>query len=293
MKFIENLERRFGRYAIRNLMLYMSILFAAGLVIQMIRPELYFQYLMLDPSAVLKGQIWRLFTFLVYPPSTNILWCALLCYIYFSIGQMLERLWGAFRFNLYIFVGLLAMIIGIFICYFIWGENVLIYSISMSNSLWLSMLLAVAAMFPDAQFLLMFIIPVKARWIGYFYGAMLAYEFITSNGAGRVMLVMSILNFLLFFFLTRNVREAFRQTIRRREFQSSMKRGQQAAHAGASRPGRQGQPKHRCSVCGRTELDDPTLEFRYCSRCEGSHEYCMEHLYTHVHVTSGNHSDHN
>ena len=42
---------------------------------------------------------------------------------------------------------------------------------------------------------------------------------------------------------------------------------------------------HKCAVCGRTEKDDPNLEFRYCSKCEGNLEYCMDHLYTHKHVT--------
>ena len=43
--------------------------------------------------------------------------------------------------------------------------------------------------------------------------------------------------------------------------------------------------RHKCAVCGRTELDAPDLEFRYCSKCAGDHEYCSEHLYTHTHVT--------
>lgn len=47
----------------------------------------------------------------------------------------------------------------------------------------------------------------------------------------------------------------------------------------------QGSTHHKCAVCGRTEKDDPNLEFRYCSKCEGSYEYCSEHLYTHKHVT--------
>ena len=331
MKFIDRLERRFGKYAIHNLMLYISILLAAGLVVQIVAPEVYFQYLILDPDAVLHGQIWRLVTFLIYPPSTSIIWCALVCYIYYSIGRTLESLWGAFKFNLYVFGGILAMIIGVFICYFIWGPAAILYSVNMSNSLWLSMLLAIAVMFPDAQFLLMFIVPIKAKWIGYFYAALLVYEFITSNGPGRVMLFMSILNFLVFFLLTKNYRQTIAQAKRRRDFQRSMQQGQRAAEnrqdwnarqdggsgtgeaqqgtgygqrpdagygqAGSAQDNAQGVfnraaagrvnrvPRHRCAVCGRTELDDPTLEFRYCSRCEGAYEYCLDHLYTHIHVT--------
>lgn len=278
MKFIDKLERRFGRYAIHNLMLYMVIIFAIGLVIQMMSPMIYVQYLMLDPAAVLKGQVWRLVTFLLFPPSTDIIWCALLCYIYFSIGTSLERLWGAFRFNLYILVGILAMIIGIFVCYFIWGANASFYSSGMANNLWLSMLLAMAAMFPDAQFMLMFIVPIKAKWIGYVYAATMLYEFIRTDGTGRVMLIMSILNFLIFFFLTRDIRDSVKRTMRKRDFRKSMQKGNIEFRSAP------GHARHRCAVCGRTELDDPKLEFRYCSRCDGNYEYCMDHLYTHVHV---------
>ena len=280
MKFIDKLERRLGRYAIHNLMLYMVIIFAIGLVIQMMSPMIYVQYLMLDPAAVLKGQVWRLVTFLLFPPSTDIIWCALLCYIYFSIGTSLERLWGAFRFNLYILVGILAMIIGIFVCYFIWGANASFYSFGMANNLWLSMLLAMAAMFPDAQFMLMFIIPIKAKWIGYVYAATMLYEFIRTDGTGRVMLIMSILNFLIFFFLTRDIRDSVKRTMRKRDFRKSMQKGNIEFRSAP------GHARHRCAVCGRTELDDPKLEFRYCSRCDGNYEYCMDHLYTHVHVTN-------
>ncbi|HAC03370.1 MAG TPA: hypothetical protein DCE63_05350, partial [Eubacterium sp.] len=52
------------------------------------------------------------------------------------------------------------------------------------------------------------------------------------------------------------------------------------------KPVRSGQPKHRCAVCGRTELDDESLVFRFCSKCAGNYEYCNEHLYTHIHITA-------
>ena len=42
--------------------------------------------------------------------------------------------------------------------------------------------------------------------------------------------------------------------------------------------------RHKCAVCGRTELDDPNLTFRYCSKCSGNKEYCQDHLFTHKHM---------
>jgi GrpB-like predicted nucleotidyltransferase (UPF0157 family) len=41
---------------------------------------------------------------------------------------------------------------------------------------------------------------------------------------------------------------------------------------------------YKCAVCGRTEQDDESLEFRYCSRCNGNYEYCQDHLFTHQHI---------
>ena len=86
---------------------------------------------------------------------------------------------------------------------------------------------------------------------------------------------MSLLNFIIFFLSTRNLNRYTPHEIHRRhQFKSQMKE---------PRPG-SGITKHKCAVCGRTELDDPTLEFRFCSKCEGNYEYCQDHLFTHQHI---------
>ena len=41
---------------------------------------------------------------------------------------------------------------------------------------------------------------------------------------------------------------------------------------------------HKCTVCGKTDVDSPDLEFRYCSRCNGYHCYCQEHISNHTHI---------
>ncbi|MBR4098714.1 MAG: hypothetical protein IKK44_01845, partial [Clostridium sp.] len=41
---------------------------------------------------------------------------------------------------------------------------------------------------------------------------------------------------------------------------------------------------HKCTVCGVTDADDPDMEFRYCSKCNGYYCYCMNHINDHVHV---------
>ena len=101
MNWIDKLERKFGRYAIRNLMYYVIVLYALGFIVQNMAPEFYTAYLALDPTAIMRGQIWRIITFVIYPPNNNIFYFLISMYLYYSIGRTLEYQWGAFRFNLY------------------------------------------------------------------------------------------------------------------------------------------------------------------------------------------------
>ncbi|MCD8053284.1 MAG: rhomboid family intramembrane serine protease [Lachnospiraceae bacterium] len=271
MSWIDKLERRFGRYAVNNLMLYLIICYAVGYLIYITNPNFYYNWLCLNASAILHGQIWRIVTYLVAPPSYNLIWLVLLSVIYYSLGRSLEQLWGTFRFNLYIIIGVLANVLAALIIYLVWGQ---IYILDAGN-LYMTMLLAFAATMPDMQFYLYFVIPIKAKWLGIFYAAYIALELFTSNWPGRVSIVLSLLNFLLFFFESRKPVDSMYQARRRRDYTKKMRAG----------TGRPGAPRHRCAVCGRTEQDDPNLEFRFCSKCAGNYEYCQDHLYTHVHVT--------
>ena len=123
MNWIDKLEKKFGRYAIQNLMYYIIILYAVGYVVQLFAPEFYASYLSLDVTAVLRGQIWRLFTFMIYPPSSGLFWFLISLYLYYSIGKTLEYQWGTFRFNLYFVTGVLLHIVGAFVSQFLFGVN--------------------------------------------------------------------------------------------------------------------------------------------------------------------------
>lgn len=274
--FINKMERKFGRYAIPNLMLYIIIANVAGFLINMINP-IFLYYLNFNMSAILRGQIWRIVTYIFVPTSGNLLSLILFCLVYYMIGLSLERAWGAFRQNLYIISGLLGQVIGAAVVYFVTGYNMTGLNTSYLNA---SMFFAYAALFPNMQFYFYFIIPIKAKWMALISGSVYIYEFITSSwttAAGwstKVMIIMSLINFLVFFAATRNYRRISPKQIRRRyTFEKNAK------------PKGNG-PKHKCAVCGRTELDGDDLEFRYCSKCEGQYEYCQDHLYTHKHVTS-------
>lgn len=284
MNFINKLNRKFGKYAIHNLMLYIVILYAFGFLIQIMNPMIYSEFLMLDVEKVLQGQIWRLVTFIILPPSYSPLFLAFALYLYYSIGTALENAWGAFRFNLYYFSGILLNVLAIFILYFITGESYK-WGISYLND---SLFLAFAALFPNVQFLLFFIIPVKVKYLGILYGAVTLFSICTNfiNGSYflSIAIVVSMLNFLLFFFSTRNYRKISPNEFKRKaDFKRKVRSAKNTGNVVEFR-GKKTITRHKCAVCGRTELDDENLEFRFCSKCDGNYEYCMDHLFTHEHV---------
>ena len=289
MNWISRLERKFGRYAIPNLMYFIIILYGIGFVLDYINPYFYIQYLSLNAAEILHGQIWRIVTFLIQPPSNNLFFLIIALYFYYTIGRALEQTWGSFRFNLYFFTGVLFHVIAALLVYLFTGQ---VYMLGTSY-LNLSLFFAFAAVYPDMEFLLFYIVPVKAKWLAWIDGAFFVWTIIqgflpsyggtySSDRASAFAAAISILNFVIFFVSTRNYAQySPKQQKRRREFKKQMKARPQN-HYAAQSDGRV--PKHRCAVCGRTELDNPELEFRYCSKCNGNYEYCQDHLFTHEHV---------
>ncbi len=285
MKFFQKMERKFGRYAIKNLMYYIMLLYAAGLVLQIVMPGIYWNWLCLDARAILHGQVWRIVTFIMYPPMgmsslgaspvnmlSDLLFNGIALSLYYSLGTTLERTWGAFRFNVYFFMGVLGHVLAAVIAYLGFSQ-ILVLTTTYLN---LSLFFAFAAMYPDLQFLLFMVIPVKAKVLAIFDGIFFLYGFIVGGAATRLAIVLSLLNFLIFFLMTRNLARYSPKEIRRkREFRTQTKIIPQNG------------TRHRCAVCGRTEKDGDNLEFRYCSKCAGGLEYCQDHLYTHQHVTGG------
>ena len=172
--WLDKLERKFGRYAIPNLMYYIIILYAAGFVLNLVNPSFYYQYLSLNASAILHGQIWRIVTFIIQPPSTSLIFIIFALYLYFMIGQQLERAWGAFRFNLYFFSGMIFHVIAAIIAYLLTG-------ISFQMDTWylnMSLFFAFAALYPDLQFLLFFVIPIKAKYLALIDGLYFVYAIV-------------------------------------------------------------------------------------------------------------------
>ena len=292
MKLLNKLEKKFGKYAVKNLMYYIIMLYALGFVIMLAKPEIYSSLLSLNAAAILKGQVWRIFTYIIYPPTGSLITILISLYFYYVVGTMLERQWGTFRFNLYFFTGVLLHAIAAIFIYLVWGVVLEMGTYYLN----LSMFFAFAAMFPDMQVLFMWLIPIKMKWLAYIDGIYFAatiiagfmseqlsynmilrlYNFgIIANKAYAVMALVSLLNFLIYASTFRSVqRMAPKEVYRRKVYEQKVAQAQVMKNM----------PRHKCAVCGRTEKDDPNLEFRYCSKCEGNYEYCQDHLFTHEHV---------
>lgn len=264
-KFLNKMERKYGRYAIHGLMKYICVLYIIGLFIFVAAPQVYYYYLSLNPERILHGEIWRLVTFLLQSPNTNVIFFIFTLYLYYMLGQTLENVWGAFKFNVYYLSGVIFTIIGSFIAYFITGTVYIMdtYYINMS------LFLAFAFIFPDMELLLMFLIPIKIKWLAYLDIALFVYEIITGSIGTKISIILALLNFAIFFFSIMKSKATPAQMKRRAAFTRTVKKTPS---------------KHRCAVCGRTDETNPELEFRFCSKCNGNYEYCQDHLFTHTHV---------
>ena len=235
-------------------------------------------------AAVARGELWRLVTFVFLPgyySQGDLLWLALFLYLYYMIGTTLEREWGTAKFNLYYLSGVvLTLIVGI-VAGLVFHTNLYITGADYVN---LSMFFAFAVLFPNAQVLLFFIIPVKMKWLAYLDGALFAFDIISAvgrhNWGGVVLPIVALLNFAVFiwpevhYLRQRTQYQASRKTVQFRQAQQQQARQQE----------QQGY-HHKCAVCGKTDTDYPDMQFRYCSKCAGYHCFCQDHIFNHVHFT--------
>ena len=291
-KFLNNLERKYGKYAIPNLTLYIVILYAVGYVMQLTpASSVIISALTLNPVLIMKGQIWRLVSWLlILPPRDFSILIIITLFFYYFVGSSMERTIGTFRYNLFILSGIILMIIGAFLSYFIFNiaigdpEIVAYYFQVLAirfSTYYLQQIvfLAFAILYPEVQVLLMFIIPIKVKYLGYLYGAFLVYEcfigFVNHDYCLFFAIGSQFVNLLLFYASIGRLHRFKPNEMRRRnEFQ---KRNN-------ARMAPKGVTRHKCAVCGRTEVTNPDLEFRFCSKCNGNYEYCQDHLFTHQHV---------
>ena len=285
---LNKLEKKFGRYAIKNLTLVLIGCYVAGYVIQLVAPAVL-NYLCFFPAAILRGQVWRLVTWVIMPPSSLDFFTLLMLFIFYQFGTILERSWGAFRLNLYVLMGFILTMIGGFIAYAInpaWSVTTVLFS---TYYISLSFFLLVAATFPNMQVLLYFIIPVKMKWAAAIHVAYMCYACFNAYRSGNIgtfiMVVASLIDCAIMLYLVKNVysspASAFRQAKRRNEYR---RKAQGYGSGSPYRAAGGNVTKHKCAICGRTENDGDDLTFRFCSKCVGNYEYCQDHLFTHQHI---------
>ncbi len=290
MNILDRLERRFGRYAIPNVMRIFSLLYAVGLVIWLLNPTIYVLYLSLNPAAILHGQIWRLVTWLMFPPggggsAMEVLVFGVITLMFYNwIGALLEQSWGCFRFNFYMFLGVFFHMVAAFVANVVWRSFVLITP----EALNLSLFLAFALSFPDMRVLLMGFLPVRAIYVAGLYVAIELYYFIVGSTGNRVTILLSLMNLILYLYWSGALRRLMPGKGQERRTENAGRAKILSVDAARQRKAMAPERKarHCCTICGRTELTNPELEFRYCSKCKGDHEYCSEHLYTHEHLES-------
>ena len=285
---LSKLERKYGKYAINNLTLILIGCYVVGYILQMIAPTALY-LLCFSPAYILKGQVWRLITWIVMPPSSIDIFTLLMLFIFYQFGNILERSWGAFRLNLFVLMGIVLTVIGGFIAYAINPTLSVTTAAFSTYYISLSFFLLVAATFPNMTVMLYFIIPVKMKWAAAIHIAYNIYACITAYQSGNlgvfVMVAASLVNCGLMLYLVKNAYSspagAFKQAKRRAEYR---KRNEGYAANSGYRNSSGGVTKHKCAICGKTENDGENLVFRFCTKCNGNYEYCSEHIYTHEHV---------
>ena len=267
MALLDKLERALGRFAIPNLTLYIvigQVFYVLGSMFGLIEST------KADYAAVdlLNGEWWRLITFMFVVPVPNpqallgFVFLVFGWYLFYLMGSALEAHWGAFRYNMFLFVNYALTIAFSFITpgsvvanYFILG----------------SVFIAFAYLNPDFELLLFFILPVKIKWLALLSVVLGAVQFFKGGLALRLQTVAAVTAFLLFFGgdLWRTLRHGPRTRVRRAEREAAAET-----------------PRHVCHVCGKTDKSHPQLDFRYCSKCAGDQCYCPEHIQNHAHVVA-------
>ncbi len=292
---MNELRRKWNRFlynnankGIPNLMLYISVGTLIVYFFTLIDPSnVLYRFLCFNRSAILHGQVWRLFTYIFIPTSSGI-WLFLLLFAYYGIGRMVEAVWGTLKFNLFYLCGVVIMDIAGLIL----GRTTTTYYLN------LSLFLALATMYPDNKVLLMYIIPIKMKYLAWVYLAFTVFDVIR----GDFFSIFALLNYFIFFGKDcRNVLPGA-DHVGSRKFQFKRNSGggnpnwaNKYRSATGRRPGsgNHGEYKkvvdaptyrHKCTVCGRTDVSNPELEFRYCSKCNGYYCYCQDHINNHVHI---------
>lgn len=256
MDLISKLEKHFGGWAIPNLTLYLMVIQLIGVVLLMGGIS-EIEDLVLKGVWVRAGDWTRLLSFMMIPKTLHPVWLFFAFYIFYLMGSSLEREWGAFRYNLYILQGYLFTVAVAFIAPTAYVFNTYFLG---------GVFLAFATLFPQVEFRIFFILPMKVKWLGWLTVGFYILTLISSDLGSRLCVVAAFANYLLFF---------------GRDFLRNLKAGQRRVAYHTKQTAEAEQPRHVCTECGASDQSEAVLDFRYCSTCGKC--FCEKHIRNHGH----------
>lgn len=236
-------------FVISNLALVLTLGSGFCFVFAMISPG-FLPFIAFVPELVLRGEWWRLLSFIFYPFAMHPIFAFFTYYLFFIMGRSLEQQWGCEKFNLFMFLGYFFTIAVSFLT----PQNV-----ATNYYIYLAVYLAFTLLHPDFELYLFFVVPVKMKWLGWLVAVLTALEFVASPLSARLAILVSALN-VLFFFGPGFFRQA--------------KNRVKTARVEIRAVQEEAKPFHFCVVCGATEKSHPATVFRFFS----GQEYCSEHL---------------
>ena len=312
---MSSFNNKLRRFVIPNLTLWLIAGYVVGYIISMVNSS-FLYWLSLDPYKILHGQVWRLFTWVIIPPNMlgsdplGLFFVLLMLFCCYSIGNILERVWGTVKYNIFIFTGIALAIVCAFIYLlilrfsgsyeaFVAMENANLAMDWFAFSTYyinVSIYIVFAMTYPNDIVRLYFIIPIKMKWLGIVDTIYLIYIFLIGYTPEKAAVVAALLNCLIFYLSnirgkTLNPYQIHRRNSFNRAYKQGMSNSGRTRNTGGVtsqasdiKMNPRSQTRHKCAICGKTEVSDPDMEFRYCSKCAGSYEYCQIHLFTHTHV---------
>lgn len=261
MAFLDKLERKFRGMAIPNITLYI-VIGQAFFYLAAYSGNLDVSRMLMIPSRVLQGEWWRLIAFIFMPPSTSILFVFFGLYFFYLMGSALESHWGEFRYNVFLLIGWMMTVAVAFLIPNGTATNIFIGA---------SVFLAFAHLYPEFTIYIFFILPVRIKWLALLTWIGYGFSLLFGSWSTRIFVLASIGNYLLFF---------------GNDILWRIKTGQRKMKQQARAIAGSGEPFHRCTICGKSDVSHPDMEFRYCPDCNGL-GYCMEHIDRHEHRKKG------
>ena len=265
----DRLRRISEHCAVPGLIRYVVLFNALVFILHLLAPG-YLSVLELNPALVLRGEIWRLITWIFIPETLSPFWIFFSLLFLLYLGDGLETAMGAASLTSFYLCGILLCTLVSF-AFGLSGQGI---SIGRANTfLNLSLLLAYATVYPDFKVLVFFILPVRIAWLALFSAFIMILSALGQPLIVAATLGAAFLNYLLFFHaelrshlgILKNGAAKFSGLPSQRK-----PRGQTQ--------GQKSQPietLHRCEACGNTESSHPDIDFRVTA---DGREFCREHL---------------